>query len=224
MDSPCLLLKLLLFGTILTTAASLQCETCTGSGRNCSGTMETCKKGEETCVITYTVDINGGVSHHETTKGCGNAYRCTFPPVYFHMDEKRTYRSHGVCCKGEECNNAMVSLPPVDTKQNGKRCPGCHAWSDSCKTKMVNCTGKDFQCFEMASHFELANGSHIDRTMMGCTNKYVCAVMEAERSQFWFGTENIQKARCETVASQGYQPTSLLLPPFFALLLMKILM
>ncbi|XP_067329514.1 phospholipase A2 inhibitor and Ly6/PLAUR domain-containing protein-like [Anolis sagrei] len=224
MDSPWLLLKLLLFFTIITTGASLQCETCTGPGKNCTGAMEGCKASEETCVISYTVNILDGETAEEITKGCGNVYRCSFPPIHFNMGRNQYFRTHWTCCKGEECKTASVSLPPVETRSNGKKCPGCHSWSDSCKAKMVDCTGGDLKCFEMASHVELANGSHIDRTMMGCTNKFVCETIEKERARFWFGSDNIQKARCETMRSQGCRPTSFLLPPFSALLLMKIFM
>ncbi|XP_042295268.1 uncharacterized protein LOC121915272 isoform X2 [Sceloporus undulatus] len=182
--------------------------------------MAVCDEKSETCLVSYTAITSPGNIEEKTEKGCGSTYRCTFPPIYFNMGPK-VYRSHWVCCMGETCKSVTVHLPPLMRTNNGYQCPGCYARSESCTPETVNCTGWDKSCFEIASHAESSNGSHIDRTMMGCTNRFVCATMETERGIHWYGSGSVQKAQCKPISDHGSRSTSLCLTLISALLMMK---
>ncbi|XP_072836061.2 uncharacterized protein LOC110070644 [Pogona vitticeps] len=196
----------------------LECETCKSLGETCTGEMKTCPKGKDTCLTIYTESNRDGPEIQKVERGCGSSYHCTFPPVYFHLGYGKVYRSNWVCCKGEECGKVLVKLPPKAMEYNGKQCPACFAWSETCKAELMNCTGWDTSCFEMITA-STANGTHVDQIMMGCTNKFVCATMEIERSDFWLNGDTIQKAKCRSLASRL---VSLILPTFSGLFLLKI--
>ncbi|XP_033014642.1 phospholipase A2 inhibitor subunit gamma B-like [Lacerta agilis] len=117
----------------------------------------------------------------------------------------------------------LLSVIPVQTRSNGVTCPACHEWKESCKTEMTNCTGMETSCFKITSHVD-TNGTHIDRTMMGCTTKYTCAAIESETTNFRpMSSEAVQVAECTPDPNRGSRSSGLLLPIFSGLLLLKII-
>ncbi|KAJ7304089.1 hypothetical protein JRQ81_011613 [Phrynocephalus forsythii] len=215
-----LLLKLLLFCELLRMGAFLECETCSAYGQTCTGETKTCSEDQDTCITIYTESNLNDTEIQKIERGCDTSYRCTFPPIFFHMGFGRIYRSNWVCCKGEDCATAVVKLPPKAMVYNGKQCPACYEWSETCKTDLVNCTGWDTSCFEVISMTN-SSGAHTQRIMMGCTNKFVCATMDIEHSSFWLDDNIIQKAEC---TSQASRLISFIWPTFPGLFLLKILL
>ncbi|XP_077192586.1 uncharacterized protein LOC143837049 [Paroedura picta] len=65
-------LGLFLFSVLLTTGASLECETCSNEGNSCSGQKETCDASLDTCMSITTAA--GGTT--TTSKLCFSKQAC----------------------------------------------------------------------------------------------------------------------------------------------------
>ncbi|XP_077192582.1 phospholipase A2 inhibitor gamma subunit B-like [Paroedura picta] len=65
-------LGLFLFSVLLTTGASLECETCSNEGNSCSGSKQTCLDGLDTC-MTITTAAGGTTT---TSKFCFSKQAC----------------------------------------------------------------------------------------------------------------------------------------------------
>nr|XP_028596120.1 uncharacterized protein LOC114602278 [Podarcis muralis] len=214
------LLKLSLFLALVTSGASLECETCFSNATTCAGDKKTCSGTEETCIVILTESTVDGPSVTKVEKRCSTMSQCSMPPFYFTLGAGRRVRQSWVCCT-DDCDKVVPVLIPVQTRSNGVMCPACHEWKESCKTEMANCTGMETSCFKITSHVD-TNGTHIDRTMMGCTTKYTCAAIEGEATNFRpMSSEAVQVAEC--THSTGSRSSGLLLPIFSGLLLLKII-
>ncbi|XP_048357020.1 phospholipase A2 inhibitor gamma subunit B-like isoform X2 [Sphaerodactylus townsendi] len=90
------LLGLLLFAVLLATGDSLECETCSGQGYNCTGQKEPCSFGLNTCqtlvvestVEKETIDI--------TVKSCSSKIGCEI------LKSGTTYKLNGTLTKIKE--------------------------------------------------------------------------------------------------------------------------
>ncbi|XP_061453728.1 phospholipase A2 inhibitor and Ly6/PLAUR domain-containing protein-like [Rhineura floridana] len=217
------LLKLSLFFALLTIGASLECEFCSSNETTCTGQKKKCEENEETCIIILTESTVDGPSVTKIEKRCETMFQCSLPPIYFTLGNGRRFRQSWACCI-DNCANAMPVLIPIQTRVNGITCPACHEWKETCQTQMANCTGMETSCFKISSHID-SNGTHIDRTMMGCTTKYTCAAIESETTNFRPNSaEAVQAAECIPDTSRGSRSSGLLLPTFSGLLLLKILL
>ncbi|XP_077788626.1 protein RoBo-1-like [Podarcis muralis] len=115
----------------------------------------------------------------------------------------------------------LFSVPPLETKWNGKQCPACHEWSNTCKEEVVNCTGANIYCFDISAHVH--SEKIVDRTLKGCTSKSFCLSLKSGRTPMLGGSDELRKAECSPDVSRGAQGSDLLLPTFSGLLLLKIL-
>ncbi|XP_034973508.2 phospholipase A2 inhibitor and Ly6/PLAUR domain-containing protein-like [Zootoca vivipara] len=214
---PCLLLFLL-------PGASLECEICSSDGIHCTGPKKTCPLGKNTCMTAYTENTVDGKTEHTIEKDCATADICTSSAIELYFGPGRAMRTIVYCCIEGLCKKIESKFPPIETRMNGKQCPACHVWSDTCKEEMVNCTGHNVYCFDVSSHSHAATNS-VDRTMKGCTTKSVCSSIRSGRSPILQHSDMIMRATCIPEVSRGSRCSGLLLPTFSGLLLLlKILM
>ncbi|XP_053254106.1 phospholipase A2 inhibitor and Ly6/PLAUR domain-containing protein-like isoform X1 [Podarcis raffonei] len=216
------LLRLFPFFVILTTGASLECEVCYGLGTRCSGKMATCSPKKDTCVIAFAESTLEGRKIRTVEKTCDSSKVCSTPSAFFYLGLGRTFRMYLVCCTGDNCKNAKPKLPQVERKVNGKQCPTCYSSSEVCHAKLVNCTGLESYCFDVATSTYI-NGQRQRSIMKGCTTKSICASINRGQADLLTGADVVEKATCTPEISRGSQSSALLLPTFPVLLLQKIL-
>ncbi|XP_048357022.1 phospholipase A2 inhibitor gamma subunit B-like isoform X3 [Sphaerodactylus townsendi] len=70
------LLGLLLFAVLLATGDSLECETCSGQGYNCTGQKEPCSFGLNTCQTLVVESTVGGLQVTHISKHCSSKSLC----------------------------------------------------------------------------------------------------------------------------------------------------
>ncbi|XP_025051475.1 phospholipase A2 inhibitor subunit gamma B-like isoform X2 [Alligator sinensis] len=165
MKAPVILYVLLAF---LHQGSSLQCEVCEAIGDSCSGPMETCDPGEDTCGIIKSEMILGGVKVVTYAKSCLSSDVC--PNIHFSMDFGKGIRNRNsiACCTGEACQTASVQLPPLNTTPNGLQCPACFSiGSSDCDTEIAYCTGSETYCFDFAGSFSMGEVT-LNTAVKGC--------------------------------------------------------
>ncbi|XP_060114017.1 phospholipase A2 inhibitor and Ly6/PLAUR domain-containing protein-like [Heteronotia binoei] len=67
---------LFLFSVLLTTGASLECETCTNAGNSCSGEKLQCTAGLDTCLTLVAEATTGGQTATSILKSCYSQAVC----------------------------------------------------------------------------------------------------------------------------------------------------
>uniref|UniRef100_A0A674GV62 UPAR/Ly6 domain-containing protein n=1 Tax=Taeniopygia guttata TaxID=59729 RepID=A0A674GV62_TAEGU len=128
----------------------LQCEICHSIGKSCSGPMKTCTGGEDTCGIILHEVLIGGMAISSSIKSCLPSHVCHLGPVTVNYGKVKA-KSHLVCCTGDDCQTTSVSLPPDNDVPNGYQCPACYSVdSFQCGNEVVNCTGSEDQCVDLA--------------------------------------------------------------------------
>ncbi|XP_053124350.1 phospholipase A2 inhibitor NAI-like [Hemicordylus capensis] len=190
------LLGLFLFSVLLRTGTSLECEVCSGFGSSCTGSMETCYAGQDTCVITLSENSLAGEKLQMVTKACGYSYECKMPAIYQNFGSGKYTRSFVTCCAGDACKTATPQFPPAMTTSNGKQCPGSYCLSPfGCETETVDCVGEENYCLDIEE--KITYGKFVMHiTMKGCVTKEVCAVKEGETS-IAGGQADVIKAGCK---------------------------
>nr|XP_028598279.1 phospholipase A2 inhibitor subunit gamma B-like isoform X3 [Podarcis muralis]XP_028598280.1 phospholipase A2 inhibitor subunit gamma B-like isoform X3 [Podarcis muralis] len=160
-----------------------------------------------------------GKKEHTIDKDCATADICTSSAIELYFGSGRFMRTVVYCCIENLCKKIESKFPPIETRMNGKQCPACHVWSDTCKEEMVNCTGHNVYCFDVSSHSH-AQTSSVDRTMKGCTTKSVCTSIRSGRSPILGNSDLIRRATCIPEVSRGSRCSGFLLPTFSGLLLL----
>ncbi|XP_032532550.1 phospholipase A2 inhibitor and Ly6/PLAUR domain-containing protein [Chiroxiphia lanceolata] len=151
----------------------LQCEVCHSIGRGCSGPMKTCIGGEDTCGIILYEALIGGMAIPSSIKSCIPSNMCNHGPVTMNYGKVKA-KSHIACCTGDDCQTVSVSLPPDDNVPNGYQCPACYSVdSFQCSHEIVNCTGSETQCLDIAGLMNSA-GQTVKAAMKGCTTISEC--------------------------------------------------
>ncbi|CAI5781136.1 phospholipase A2 inhibitor subunit gamma B-like [Podarcis lilfordi] len=207
------------FFALLTTVASLECEICLSNGTHCTGPKKTCPLEKNACMIAYTENTVDGKKEHTIDKDCATANICTSSAIELYFGPGRFMRTVVYCCIENLCKKFESKFPPIETRMNGKQCPACHVWSDTCKEEMVNCTGHNVYCFDVSSHSHAQTNS-VDRTMKGCTTKSVCSSIRSGRSPILGNSDLIRRATCIPEVSRGSRCSGFLLPTFSGLLLL----
>ncbi|NWI96857.1 PLIGB inhibitor, partial [Pitta sordida] len=153
----------------------LQCEVCHGIGKNCSGPMKTCTRGEDTCGIILHEVLIGGMSIHSSIKFCMTSNMCHSDPVTMNYGNVKA-KSRMACCTGDDCQTVSISLPPDDNVPNGHQCPACHSMdSFQCNPEIINCTGSETQCVDVAGIMN-TGGLTMKAAMKGCTTVSECRI------------------------------------------------
>ncbi|XP_027675028.2 phospholipase A2 inhibitor NAI [Chelonia mydas] len=219
-------LAVCILAALLATGACLQCEVCTGVGNNCTGSMQTCDPGQDSCGIFLTEVIVAGMKTQTILKGCVTSSQCKAGPVSMNFGNEVTSSTSIACCVGDACKTVNVTLPPADTKPNGRSCPGCYALStEQCHEETVKCTGAETRCLDAVGTVTIG-GSPMQMVMKGCVSESMCLPLKVGSSAFAEIRSNLTTDKC-TVASgtAGVAPgaTGLFLPALAGLLLLKLL-
>ncbi|XP_061453305.1 phospholipase A2 inhibitor NAI-like [Rhineura floridana] len=193
-----ILLGIFLGFLLITTGASLECEVCIGIGYSCTGRMQTCEAGKDTCFVTVVENLLGEFPIQTVVKGCGFSSDCNLGPQYMNFGHGQEVRTEVACCVGEACRTASAQLPPRITKTNGKQCPACYSLiSGGCNPhEVVNCVGPQNDCLDLAA--TVTYGTVVINTVQkGCVTRGVCSD-SAQREPNMAGISySITKAECK---------------------------
>ncbi|XP_074979152.1 phospholipase A2 inhibitor NAI-like [Caretta caretta] len=145
---------------LLATGACLQCEVCFGLGTSCTGDLEACAAGEDSCGIAVTASTVGRlgfaqgpiwrtcsegipwikprIKNQSILQGCMPSSQCKASPFSVNFGTGMRTQTSFACCLGEACKTATVTVPPADPKPNGRRCPASFAVvADQCSEKTI---------------------------------------------------------------------------------------
>ncbi|XP_058051931.1 uncharacterized protein LOC131204559 [Ahaetulla prasina] len=214
------LLQLFFCFILLAKASCLQCETCESNSTSCTGPKENCTEGE-TCVIAIVESkLERGVTQHEFMKSCGNPTACDSPQLHFDLGNGQTYHLQNYCCKDEDCSKITPTLPPIEKDPKGKRCPACNKIGEPCKKDLVQCSGKDSDCFTLITTIT-SGGEHINRTMKGCGSKNICDMFGNEKQ--FLAEDEESKGAIKCTYSGASQILASFLTTFYSLWILKLL-
>ncbi|NXK56375.1 PLIGB inhibitor, partial [Chauna torquata] len=207
---------------------TLQCEVCHSIGKSCSGIMKTCSGGEDTCGIILHEVIIGGMAIPSSIKACLPSSICQLGPVTMNYGKVKA-RSHLACCVGDACQTTSVSLPPEDNVPNGYQCPACYSVdSFQCGSEIVNCTGSETQCVDLAGLMN-SGGLSLKAAMKGCTTISECNVVGDGKNNLGMIDMKIRRFQCrpayalEILSSGLAPPHTVFLPVLSGFILEKLL-
>ncbi|XP_030399239.1 phospholipase A2 inhibitor subunit gamma B-like [Gopherus evgoodei] len=211
---------------LLATGACLQCMRCEGEGTSCTGTIQTCPAGHNSCGVVLTNLTLAGEETQTIIKGCATASQCNAGFVSTNFGRGMMTRTSISCCQTDSCTPAPAPVPPADPKPNGRRCRACYAASsEHCHEETIQCRGSETQCMDIAGPLK-SGGSATKTIMKGCGSEYVCTQVNAGSGIFAGINEEVTTARCTlatSAASTALGPAGLLFPALAGLLLLKIL-
>ncbi|XP_043391147.1 phospholipase A2 inhibitor gamma subunit B isoform X2 [Chelonia mydas] len=215
-----------ILAALLATGACLQCETCVDLGKSCTGNLETCAAGQDSCGIFLTEVTVEGERTQSFLKGCIPSSECNAGPLSMNFGKGMTARTSIACCVGDACRTTTVTAPPADPKPNGRRCRGCYVWNAAqCNEQTTECAGSETQCLDAAGTVTIG-GSQIQTIMKGCVSESFCAQLQTGSGTIAGIGVDLITAKC-TVASGAAgvtpRPAGLLLPALAGLLLLKLL-
>ncbi|XP_063168196.1 phospholipase A2 inhibitor and Ly6/PLAUR domain-containing protein-like isoform X2 [Candoia aspera] len=213
------LLTLFSISLLLTTGASLACETCFANRNSCLSGKEVCESGEDICAIGLTETSKGGKTMSTIEKGCYFSENCTSASVLVTFGHGEFLRKKILCCIGEDCKEDSPPWPPINMTANGKYCPACYSESAPCSVKIAQCTGSENHCLDLTEH----KYPEKSITLQGCTTEPICNALCSGKLDF-FGMDNANTSVNCRPASQVSQPTGCLLLSLSGLLLMKVLL
>ncbi|XP_067397667.1 phospholipase A2 inhibitor gamma subunit B-like [Emydura macquarii macquarii] len=221
-------LAVCILAALLAVGSCLQCEVCTAQGNSCTGPMQTCASGKDTCGILLTEVMQAGMKIQTTVKACVTSSECKTGPISVNFGKGITVKMSSACCVGEACKTTTVTVPPADTKPNGLRCPGCYTMPfDQCREETVDCTGVETQCMNAIVSMQLeAGGNPAQAVMKGCASESFCAQLNMSSSAFTGIGTNVTMGQCRAASGAGGMApgtAGLLLPALAGLLLLKLL-
>ncbi|XP_067397669.1 phospholipase A2 inhibitor and Ly6/PLAUR domain-containing protein-like [Emydura macquarii macquarii] len=184
-----------ILAALLAVGACLQCEVCSGPGNDCTGSLQTCTLGEDTCGVALTESTFGGEKMQNIIKRCLTSSLCKDGPMSMSFGTGMTTRTIFACCVGEACRTVNVTVPPADTKPNGRHCLGCYALFSQCSGEITECTGDETQCFQMAE--SITYGENREQIVMkGCASESFCAQTKVGQWTFGGVTTNLTLVKC----------------------------
>ncbi|CAM5135077.1 unnamed protein product, partial [Natator depressus] len=86
-----------ILAALLATGACLQCEVCAGVGNSCTGSMQTCAPGQDSCGISLTEVIVEGERTQSFLKGCIPSSECNAGPLSMNFGKGMTARTSIAC-------------------------------------------------------------------------------------------------------------------------------
>ncbi|KAG6924487.1 phospholipase A2 inhibitor subunit gamma B-like [Chelydra serpentina] len=215
-----------ILAALLATGACLQCEVCTGEGTSCTGSNQTCAAGQDSCGIFLTEVILVGMKIRSILKACVTSSQCQAGPISVNFGNVVTSRTIIACCVGDTCKTVNVTMPPADTKPNGRHCLGCFALTTSqCREDAITCMGAETQCIDAVGAVMMGE-IPIPTTMKGCGSESMCNHLNVTSSAFTGIGLNLTTEKCTPApGAAGVTPgaTGLLLPALAGLLLLNLL-
>ncbi|KAM3830320.1 phospholipase A2 inhibitor and Ly6/PLAUR domain-containing protein-like isoform 2-T2 [Vipera latastei] len=121
----------------------------------------------------FSAKLQAGNVTQTVSKGCESSVVCDDSKTHLNMGNQQILQGSLVCCATDACKTVIPSLPPAETKANGRRCPACFSETGSCKKELTNCTGEEYYCFHLFMR-SYAEGELWDSIMEGCTTKSTC--------------------------------------------------
>ncbi|XP_064903026.1 phospholipase A2 inhibitor gamma subunit B isoform X5 [Columba livia] len=216
------------FLAFLDPVTSLQCEVCHSIGKSCSGPMKTCTGDEDTCGIILHEVMIGGMTIPSSIKTCLSSNICHLGPITMNYGKVKA-RSHLGCCTGDDCQTISVSLPPDDNMPNGYQCPACYSVdSFQCGNEIVNCTGSETQCVDLAGLMN-SGGLSLKAAMKGCTTISECSIVGDGKNNLGVMDIKLRRFQCKQasavarVYSGSAPPDTLFLPVLSGFILEKLL-
>ncbi|XP_069737053.1 phospholipase A2 inhibitor 25 kDa subunit-like [Phaenicophaeus curvirostris] len=212
-------LGLSFFLAFLDPGTSLQCEVCHSMGKRCSGPMKTCSDGEDTCGIIQHEILIGGMAIPSFFKTCMPSSVCQLDPITMNYGKVKA-RSLLACCKGSECQKMSISMPPENNVPNGYQCPACYSVdSFQCSDEIVNCTGLETQCIDLAGLMN-SGGLSLKAAIKGCTTISECSIAKNAKTNLGMMDIKLRQFQCKPASllhkvSSGFAPPNAL---FFPLL------
>ncbi|NWU93409.1 PLIA inhibitor, partial [Upupa epops] len=206
----------------------LQCEVCHSIGRSCSGPMKVCSGGEDTCGIFLHEVTLGGMIVPSSIKACLSSSMCHIGPITMNYGKVKA-RSHLACCTGDDCQTVSVSLPPEVTVPNGYQCPACYSVdSFQCSNEIVNCTGSETQCVDLAGLMN-SGGLSLKAAMKGCTTISECKIVADGKNNLGMMDIKLKHFQCTpasflSVVSSGFAPTRTLFLPILSGVILRTLL
>ncbi|NXS50108.1 PLIGB inhibitor, partial [Balaeniceps rex] len=199
---------------------SLQCEFCHSIGKSCSGPMKTCSGGEDACGIILHDVVIGGMAIPSSIKSCLPSSICQLGPITMNYGKVKA-RSHFACCKGNECQTISVSLPPEDNVPNGYQCPACYSVdSFQCGNEIVNCTGSETQCVDLAGLMN-SGGLSLKAAMKGCTTVSECSIVGSGKNNLGMMDMKLRRFQCKPASALARVSSGFAPPDNFFLLLLS---
>ncbi|KAM6105881.1 LOW QUALITY PROTEIN: phospholipase A2 inhibitor NAI-like [Pterocles gutturalis] len=213
------------FLAFLDPGTCLQCEVCHSIGKSCSGPMKTCSGGENTCGIILHEVMIGGMAIPSSIKSCLPSSICQLGPITMNYGKVKA-RSHLACCTGNDCRTTSVSLPPEDNVPNGYQCPACYS-VDSCGNEIVNCTGSETQCVDLAGLMN-SGGLSLKAAMKGCTTISECNIVGDGKNNLGMMDIKLRRFQCKPASAFARltsvaPPDTLFLPVLSGFILEKVL-
>ncbi|XP_061453730.1 phospholipase A2 inhibitor gamma subunit B-like [Rhineura floridana] len=176
--------------------ASLDCETCIAYDTSCVGSRMTCSAGQDTCMVGLSKTSVAGFNIPAAAKSCQSHEVCNFlEPIYMDFGKRNFIRARGVCCLEDACITASPQLPPVNTTTNGNQCPACFSLSSDCYPELLDCTGSENYCFELAT--QTIKGESMSITLKGCTTESFCAALQSGKVSLADIGISLAKAGCQ---------------------------
>ncbi|XP_034612891.1 phospholipase A2 inhibitor subunit gamma B-like [Trachemys scripta elegans] len=211
-----------ILAALLALGACLQCEVCDGPGTTCSGDLQTCPAGLDSCGILLSENTEAGMKQQIVTKGCATSSICKAGPLTMNFGNGLVIRSGITCCMGDACRTTTVTVPPAATKPNGRRCPACVAMLYAqCNEETIQCTGSDTRCIEVAGTATFG-GSSTSITMKGCASEATCAHFKVISGTIAGVSADLSVVKCKAPGS-ALGPVGLLVPSLAGILLLKLL-
>ncbi|NWH16497.1 PLIA inhibitor, partial [Grus americana] len=200
---------------------SLQCEVCHSIGKRCSGPMKTCSGGEDTCGIILHEVMIGGMAIPSSIKSCLPSSICQLGPITMNYGKVKA-RSHLACCTGDK-------LPPENNVPNGYQCPACYTVdSFQCGGEIVNCTGSETQCVDLAGLMN-SGGLSLKAAMKGCTTISECNLVGDGKNNLGMMDIKLRQFQCRPASvlarvTSGFSPPdTFFLPVLSGFILEKVL-
>ncbi|XP_044847419.1 phospholipase A2 inhibitor NAI-like isoform X2 [Mauremys mutica] len=210
-----------ILAALLAMGACLQCEVCDGPGTSCSGDLQACDAGQDTCGIAWTDSTWVGSKSQTIIKNCVSSNVCKVSPFSAHFGNAVT-RTSFKCCVGDACKATDITVPPADPTPNGRRCPACYALNAGrCNEQTINCTGSETQCINAAGTVTI-DGHEMQTVMKGCASESICVMAQEASRMFTDIRADLTMAKCTEasgVAGGALGPAGLLLPALAGLLL-----
>ncbi|KAJ7304092.1 hypothetical protein JRQ81_011616 [Phrynocephalus forsythii] len=207
-------LRLVLFSLLLPPGSLLECETCSATSSNCTGSWEICENNLDSCAISLMVLSQGEKPYTTVEKGCYSFSNCSAGWILVTFGREKFIRQSVGCCQEQDCT--LPQLPPINTTANGKRCPACYAAPHACPTAIVNCTGFENYCLGLTMHQH--GGKAI--SLKGCTTELTCEELQAGEKAFLGVDVRGEKIDCRPASQTSSLSGSFLL----CLLLMMVLL
>ncbi|XP_025027559.1 phospholipase A2 inhibitor and Ly6/PLAUR domain-containing protein-like [Python bivittatus] len=213
-------LRLFLCFGLLARGSSLVCEICQNNSILCKGPMKNCSAKQDTCVIVLTKNTLGGTDNYILEKNCEKSEICNDTHMHFDLGSGKVYQSKLYCCNEDTCSKVVPTLPLLEKDPNGKQCPACYTWKDTCEKKTVDCTGSASDCFAMTWTIYL-NGKPLKNTIKGCTSNSICNTLKRGNTPFFSSKKVETKVNCSL--SGASRLVGSLLTTFSSLLILKFL-